>query len=253
MKFYINGVLSDSRFYDGYGEISNPTTDFIGSAAPIEIGDYIAYGHAGWQPFAGTIDEVAVYNRALTAIEVDQHYQNLLNGLNYCEPGIPDADRDGIPDDDDNCPSVANPDQEDGDGDAAGDACDNCPLASNPGQDDLDEDGLGDVCDPFPNDPDNLGACLDSLDACQVDLAACHADVAAARSALSEVHAGLQEILRLVQLPPGKRHSSFTCTYELCDDIQAVIQALLAPPGSGRKMPGAPEPSPRRFATENPE
>jgi hypothetical protein len=85
MRFYINGVLSDSKFYDGDGEISNPTTDFIGSTAPIEIGDYMAYGSSGWQPFAGTIDEVAVYNRALTPAEVQQHYQNGLNGYGYCE------------------------------------------------------------------------------------------------------------------------------------------------------------------------
>lgn len=85
MKFYINGVLSDSTIYDGEVETSNPTTDFIGSTAPIEIGDYIAYGHAGWQPFAGIIDDVAVYNRALTLTEVQQHYQNGLNGYSYCE------------------------------------------------------------------------------------------------------------------------------------------------------------------------
>jgi len=85
MKFYINGVLSDSTIYDGEVETSNPTTDFIGSTAPIEIGDYIAYGHAGWQPFAGTIDDVAVYNTALTPTEIQQHYQNGLSGQSYCE------------------------------------------------------------------------------------------------------------------------------------------------------------------------
>jgi Tol biopolymer transport system component len=36
----------------------------------------------------------------------------------------PDADGDGIPDADDNCPAVANADQQDSDGDGVGDACD---------------------------------------------------------------------------------------------------------------------------------
>ena len=41
-------------------------------------------------------------------------------------PGAPDADGDGIADDADNCPTVANPDQLDSDGDGVGDACDAC-------------------------------------------------------------------------------------------------------------------------------
>src|SRR6185369_12965780 len=36
--------------------------------------------------------------------------------------GIVDQDNDGIPDDADNCPDVANPGQEDGNGDGVGDA-----------------------------------------------------------------------------------------------------------------------------------
>jgi hypothetical protein len=38
-----------------------------------------------------------------------------------------DADADGVADAQDNCPTVANPDQADGDGDGVGDACDRCP------------------------------------------------------------------------------------------------------------------------------
>jgi hypothetical protein len=38
-------------------------------------------------------------------------------------PGVIDVDGDGIPDGSDNCPSVANPDQQDSNGDGVGDAC----------------------------------------------------------------------------------------------------------------------------------
>jgi len=61
--------------------------------------------------------------------------------------GSLDMDSDGVPDEADNCPYVANPDQADGDGDGHGDACDNCPAVPNPDQSDLDGDGLGDACD----------------------------------------------------------------------------------------------------------
>ncbi len=82
---------------------------------------------------------------------------------------IADTDADGIPDDIDNCPLVANEFQEDADGDLIGDVCDectdtdgdgygdpgyaantcdvdNCPDTPNPGQEDSDSDGIGDVC-----------------------------------------------------------------------------------------------------------
>ena len=47
------------------------------------------------------------------------------------EPPPPDADGDGVPDGDDNCPTTPNQDQVDSDGDGAGDACD--PV--DPGED----------------------------------------------------------------------------------------------------------------------
>ncbi|MBI5510541.1 MAG: thrombospondin type 3 repeat-containing protein [Deltaproteobacteria bacterium] len=64
-----------------------------------------------------------------------------------------DFDGDGIEDEFDNCPFLANYDQADGDSDAVGDSCDNCALRSNPEQSDIDgpkSDGsvFGDACDP---------------------------------------------------------------------------------------------------------
>ncbi len=63
--------------------------------------------------------------------------------------GINDTDGDGIPDDVDNCVSVANPDQHDEDGDKVGDACDPCPQIAN-ATTDTDGDGIADACDPHP-------------------------------------------------------------------------------------------------------
>jgi hypothetical protein len=74
-----------------------------------------------------------------------------------------DADGDGVPDDLDNCPNVANPDQVDFDGDSVGDACDAdddndgmldgddaCPL-EDPGDLDANVDGCIDVVDDLPD------------------------------------------------------------------------------------------------------
>ncbi|MBN8644022.1 MAG: thrombospondin type 3 repeat-containing protein [Planctomycetes bacterium] len=58
-----------------------------------------------------------------------------------------DLDGDGVQDNQDNCPAVANPNQADIDADGKGDLCDNCPSIPNPGQQDADSDGIGDACD----------------------------------------------------------------------------------------------------------
>jgi MYXO-CTERM domain-containing protein len=86
-----------------------------------------------------------------------------------------DYDNDGLEDDFDNCPWVANTDQADSDGDGIGNACDNCPNVANPDQSDLDGDGIGDSCDAdqdgdgvtneidtcpkVPNPSQNVAAC----------------------------------------------------------------------------------------------
>jgi hypothetical protein len=92
-----------------------------------------------------------------------------------------DEDLDRVPDVDDNCPALANPDQADGDGDGIGDVCDICPAVpdpdndvdadglcgpadncastANPVQADADGDGVGDACDAsFSISFDEVGA-----------------------------------------------------------------------------------------------
>ena len=91
-----------------------------------------------------------------------------------CVRGGFDFDNDGIFDDDDNCPYVANPEQTDADGDCIGNACD--PDDSDPNNPttlvDSDSDGIGDVCDLCPNDSqndiDNDSVCGD-IDNCPGD------------------------------------------------------------------------------------
>lgn len=79
-----------------------------------------------------------------------------------------DGDSDGIADDEDNCPDLANDDQLDTDNDGIGDACedipndrdndhivdgeDNCPELANGDQLDTDNDGTGDACEERPTD-----------------------------------------------------------------------------------------------------
>ncbi len=63
-----------------------------------------------------------------------------------------DRDSDGWPNDCDNCPDMASPDQTDSDEDGLGDICDNCVDDENADQADADGDEVGDVCDNCPDD-----------------------------------------------------------------------------------------------------
>lgn len=77
----------------------------------------------------------------------DQPVPDAGGGSNH---GTVDTDGDGVVDDVDNCPMVANADQRDHDADGRGDACDVCPHLADDGAD-QDGDGVGDACDPHPD------------------------------------------------------------------------------------------------------
>ncbi|WP_370478270.1 MopE-related protein [Tamlana flava] len=77
--------------------------------------------------------------------------------------GPADTDMDGILDDVDNCPLIANTSQEDIDLDSIGDVCDNCPNDANNDQADDDADGVGDVCDACPGFDDNIDVDMDNF------------------------------------------------------------------------------------------
>lgn len=113
-------------------------------------------------------------------------YDNVVLTATKVDDPSSDGDGDGVPDAEDNCPDVPNPDQADGDGDGIGDACDetpggpdedgdgipdaddNCPGVPNPDQADSDGDGIGDACDEdTPGGPDGDGDGVpDEVDNC---------------------------------------------------------------------------------------
>ena len=70
------------------------------------------------------------------------------------DSGVPmpgDRDGDGVPDESDLCPDLADKDQRDYDRDGFGDACDKCPHIATAANVDGDIDGVGDECDPAPD------------------------------------------------------------------------------------------------------
>ncbi len=108
----------------------------------------------------------------------DDDEDGLPNGQDICsgvaDPDQADSDRDQAGDVCDNCPALANGDQSDGDDDSIGNACDNCPAVLNLDQANADGDPFGDACDtcdsvPWPDvndaDADGLGDACDNCPA----------------------------------------------------------------------------------------
>ena len=95
-----------------------------------------------------------VASRAMANLEIiDTDGDGISNEFDNC-PNVAnanqaDADSDGVGDVCDNSPYVSNPNQTDTDGDKIGDVSDNCPMTANPDQADDDHDGIGNACDPY--------------------------------------------------------------------------------------------------------
>ncbi len=107
-------------------------------------------------------DHDGIANNTDNCPDIANRLQENLDGDalgNVCDP---DDDNDGINDTTDNCPVTANADQLDTDSDGLGNVCDNCPNNANPKQEDNDKDGQGNICDA---DDDNDGV-LDTSDNC---------------------------------------------------------------------------------------
>lgn len=104
-SIYVNGQLISSGQTCFPGPCSITPTEH-----PLTIG---AWPISHDMKFKGTIDELRIYNRALSETEIQGLY--LLGG---------DTDGDSVPDAADNCPDVPNPTQADINGNEIGDACD---------------------------------------------------------------------------------------------------------------------------------
>jgi len=82
-------VYSGSGIADLYinGQLETPSSTQDTGSAYYSVGTTpLLIGSGRNHYFNGTIDEVAIYNRALSAEEIQQHYQNSLAEKAYCSP-----------------------------------------------------------------------------------------------------------------------------------------------------------------------
>jgi hypothetical protein len=156
-RVYLDGALVGSAA--GAGPIAYDGTQFL----------RLARWGGGGRNWNGQLDEVEIYDRALSEAEI----QAIVNAGSAGKCKVSDTDGDGVPDDEDNCPTIPNASQVDTDADGSGNACDACPAdpfndgdgdgicgnvdicpnVVNPGQEDSDGDGVGNACNEA-DDPD---------------------------------------------------------------------------------------------------
>jgi lysophospholipase L1-like esterase len=81
---YIDGELQAQTGYNFQTTFSSPM--------PVNVG-YLDFG--GGFRFSGALDELAIYDRALSVAEIELHYQNGLAGIAYCAVTCGDVDGSG--------------------------------------------------------------------------------------------------------------------------------------------------------------
>jgi len=131
-------------------------------------------------PLIIRVSETTSIGVRFALIQPDADGDGVPNANDDC-PGFNDSidnDRDGVPDACDVCPNDFDPNQVDTDGDGKGDRCDPCPnLVTVNDLIDTDGDGMPDECDPCPedanNDADGDGVCEpeDQCDNTEADVA----------------------------------------------------------------------------------
>jgi M6 family metalloprotease-like protein len=109
-------------------------------------------GYYGPSGITVRVDSI-VGERLYALVSYDSDFDGIVDNLDNCptvaNPGQADADHDGVGDVCDVCPG--HDDKIDLDSDGHPDACDNCPLDYNPTQVDSDSDGKADACDNCPS------------------------------------------------------------------------------------------------------
>ena len=126
-------LLNIGKTYNGkLSQMSASLADYAGKTVDIEL--RVNAGSSSGKDWAGWV-EAKILQRAVVQAA--------------------DADKDGVPDATDNCPSIANPQQENRDGDAQGDACDTCDNR------DTDKDGIVNCQDACPDQPETLNGYQD--------------------------------------------------------------------------------------------
>lgn len=151
-NFGVKDAVGQVAFYQG--------PHLIGTTQPISVR---AQGFADEVFVDFTIPDGSfnVLAKLDAVVPADQNPANTETVTPLITP-LPDSDRDGLTDSEDNCSTVANADQGNHDRDGQGDVCDpdddndgladidEAPRGTNPQNPDSDNDGIGDAKDPRP-------------------------------------------------------------------------------------------------------